>query len=370
MEAAERSRQIVRASIVGITGNVLLVIFKAIVGTLTGSVAIVADALNNLADALSSIVTLIGTKLAGKAPDHKHPYGYGEIEHLTSVAIAVLILYTGVTSFTDSLDRILHPVDTQYDTAAIVVIVAGILVKIALGRYFRSKGSKTDSEALAASGADAMLDAVVSSSILVAAAIRVIWGVSIDGWLGAGIAVVILKSGYDVLKDSLSRVIGERVPAETAKRIKAVIAKDPDVLGVYDLILNEYGPENTIGSVHVQVADDMTAPQIDAMSRRISTKMYNDFGIIMTIGIYAANLQSDMARKIFESIREEANSLPYVLQVHGFYVDDETNSVSFDLIVDFNCPDREALKEKILDKLKEEYPDYTFSVVLDSDFSD
>lgn len=365
-----RQQQITKVSVVGIAGNVILVVFKAIVGVLTGSVAIVADALNNLADAFSSVVTMIGAKLAAKAPDKKHPFGYGQIEYLSSMFIALLILYTGVSSFVDSFRKILDPELVKYDTAAIVVIVAGVAVKLWLGSYFKRRGKAIDSEALIASGADAALDAVVSSSILVGAAITLIWGVSIDGWIGTAIALLIVKSGIDVMRDSISRIIGERVSAETAQKLKAEIEAHPGVLGAYDLILNRYGPELTIGSVHIQVADKMTATEIDTLSRQIAGPMYKNDNIIMTIGIYAANETSPEARQMLASLHAITDRYPEVLQVHGFYIDDETKNVSFDLVLDFNCEDREGLKEKILGALEKDYPNYTFHVVEDADFSD
>lgn len=365
-----RQAQITRVSIVGIAGNVVLVIFKAIVGLLTGSVAIVADALNNLADAFSSVVTLIGAKLAAKAPDKKHPFGYGQVEHLSSMLIALLILYTGISTFVDSFQKILHPELVKYDAAAIIVVVGGIIVKLWLSRYFKSRGQAIDSEALIASGADAGLDAVVSASILVGAAVTLIWGISIDGWLGAGIALVIVKSGVDVMRESASRIIGERVSTETAQQLKAEIESHPGVLGVYDLILNQYGPELTIGSVHIQVRDDMTATEIDALSRKITGPMYRDHNIVMTIGIYAANEKSPLARQMLADLHAITDRLPDVLQVHGFFIDESTKNVSFDLVLDFGCKDREGLKADVLKAMRRDFPDYTFHIVEDTDFSD
>lgn len=365
-----RQKEIIHVSLIGVAGNLVLVAFKAIVGFLSGSVSILADAVNNLADALSSIVTMIGTKLAAKAPDRKHPFGYGQIEHLTSMAIGLLILYTGISTFMDSFQKILHPELAAYDTAAILVIVAGIIVKLLLGAYFKRRGRAIDSEALTASGADASLDAAVSSSILVGAAITLIWGVSVDGWIGAAIALLILKSGIDVLRTSASRIIGERVPAETAQHLKEEIETYPGVMGVYDLILNRYGPELTIGSVHIQVPDEMTAMEIDALSRKIAGPLYQDHNIIMTIGIYAANEKSPLAREMLAALHRLTDAEPDVLQVHGFYVDEASRQVSFDLVVDFSCEDREKLKEKLTAELKRQFPDYTFRIVEDADFSD
>ena len=327
------------------------------------------DALNNLADAFSSIVTLLGAKLAAKAPNHDHPFGYGQVEYLSSMAIGLLILYTGISSFVDSIQKILDPELPAYDTAAIAVIVAGIIVKILLGRYFRRRGAAVDSEALTASGADAMLDALVSSSILVGAAVALIWKVSIDGWIGAGIALVILKSGIDVLRESVSRIIGERVSAETAHELKKEIAAHQGVLGVYDLILNRYGPERTIGSVHVQVADAMTAMEIDALSRRIAAPLYAKHNIIMTVGIYAANEATPEAREMLRALHDLTDQNEHILQVHGFYVDTTNKQVSFDLVLDFDCPDRQGLQRSITATMEKEFPGYTFHIVEDADFS-
>ncbi|MBD5560273.1 MAG: cation transporter [Clostridia bacterium] len=365
-----RQAQISKVSAVGIAANVVLVIFKAVIGMIIGSIAIVTDALNNLADAFSSVVTMIGAKLAAKAPDRKHPYGYGQIEYLSSMAIGMLILYTGVSSFVDSFEKILHPELARYDTAAIVIIVAGIAVKILLGRYFKKRGREIGSEALTASGADASLDALVSSSILVGAAVTLLWNVSIDGWIGIGIALLILKSGIDVIRDSVSHIIGERIPAEEAKELKAEIEAHPRVLGAYDLILNRYGPELTIGSVHIQVPDEMTAPEIDALSREISGPLFTDHNIVMTVGIYAANEKTPEARKILKRVHELTAKNEDVLQVHGFYVDEVNRQVSFDLVLDFNTTDREKIRENLRSTLEKEFPGYSFSIVEDADFSD
>lgn len=365
-----RQAQITRVSVVGIIGNVILVVFKAIVGAMVGSVAIIADALNNLADAGSSVVTLLGAKLAARRPDRRHPYGYGQIEYLSSMAIALLILYTGISTFVDSFNKILHPEEVHYDAAAIIVIAGGIVVKVLLGRYFKKRGAQIDSEALTASGADASLDAVVSASILVGAVITTIWNISLDGWLGAAIAVVIVKSGVDVLRASVSRIVGERVSADTARALKHEIESWPQVLGVYDLILNRYGPERTIGSVHIQVPDAMTAMEIDALSRKIAGRLYTEKNIIMTIGIYAANDAMPIARDIRRTLQDLTADVPEILQVHGFYVDEPEKQVSFDMVMDFGCENADEIRAGILRKLREEYPDYSFHAVEDVDFSD
>lgn len=206
-----RHQVIVRTSIVGILANVLLAGFKAVVGMLSHSIAITLDAVNNLSDALSSIITIVGTKLAGKRPDKKHPMGYGRIEYLTATIIAFIVLYAGVTALKESVEAIVHPVKPDYTAVALGIVAASVLVKVALGRFVKATGKRVRSDSLIASGTDATMDAVISASTLAAAGIYLIFGISLEAWLGAIIAAVIIKSGIDMLRETLSEILGERV---------------------------------------------------------------------------------------------------------------------------------------------------------------
>ena len=210
----KRDRIIIRTSIIGILANVFLAVFKALIGTLTHSIAITMDAVNNLSDAASSLITIIGTKLAGKEPDREHPFGYGRIEYLSAMVIAVLVLYAGITSFVESVKKILHPVTPDYNFTALLIVAVAVLVKIVLGRYVKSVGLKVNSDSLVNSGEDATLDSVISASTLVAAVLYMKTHISLEAWLGAIISVIIIKSGIDMLKDTLSKILGERADAE------------------------------------------------------------------------------------------------------------------------------------------------------------
>lgn len=203
-----REREIVKASVYGIIGNVLLVAFKMAVGFMSHSIAIILDGVNNATDALSSIVTIVGTKLAGRRPDRHHPFGYGRVEYLTSVVIAIIILVAGFISLRESIDKIIHPGAPSYSTITIIVIVVAILAKIAIGIMFKRFGDKTNSEALIASGIDSNYDAVLSAGTLVVAAAQNFWGLNIDGAVGLIISLVVLKAGFEVLGDALSPLIG------------------------------------------------------------------------------------------------------------------------------------------------------------------
>lgn len=366
----ERSKKIVQISIVGIIVNLVLVAFKAAVGAVTGSVAVIMDAVNNLSDALSSVITIVGTKLAGRNPDKKHPYGYGQIEHVSSVTIAVIVLIAGLTSFKESFEKILRPETANYTTASLIIIAVAVLVKFLLGRYVKREGKKYNSESLIASGTDAVFDSVISLSTLVAAGVSILWNVSIEGWLGVVIAVIILKAGTEILMDSLGGIIGARVDSELSTKLKNHICEYQDVMGAYDLVLHRYGPERIIGSVHVELPDEMNAREIHSLTRNITEDVYYNYGIILTIGIYAANTTGEIYAEMKKKLLELISGYPEIIQMHGFYVDEGKMQVSFDLIIDFNSERKMIIHDNLIDQMKRQYPEYDFVVILDSDFSD
>ena len=365
----ERSRQIIRVSVVGILANLVLVAFKAFVGFVSGSIAVILDAVNNLSDVLSSVITILGTKLAGKAPDKKHPYGHGRIENISSMTIAVIVLLAGLASFRESVDKILHPEAADYSVVSLIIIAAAVVVKLLLGRYVKAQGEKLKSESLVASGADALFDAVISLSTLAAAAVSLIWGLSVEGFLGVVISVVILKAGVEILLESLSGLIGQRVDSAFTDELKAAVCAFPEVLGAYDLILHQYGPETTIGSVHIEVDDNMTARELHHLTRRISEAVYRDFGVVLTVGIYASNTSDQGSAEMKAAIEAIVSEFPEILQVHGFYLEQQEKRATFDLIVDFGC-DAEDVRRRVLEQAEQVYPGYRFDVVLDSDFSE
>ena len=212
-----RDKTIVKTSIIGIIANVFLAAFKAFVGFASNSIAIVMDAVNNLSDAASSLITIVGTKLAGKEADKKHPFGYGRVEYLSAMVISLLVLYAGITAFTESVKKIIEPDTPDYSTTALVIVAVAVVIKIILGKYVKSVGKKVNSDSLVNSGEDAILDSVISASTLVAAAVYLIFGLSLEAWLGAVIAVVIIKSGFQMLRDTLSQILGERADAAAVR---------------------------------------------------------------------------------------------------------------------------------------------------------
>ena len=365
-----RDRVIVRTSIIGILASVFLSVFKAAVGVLTHSIAIVLDAVNNLSDAASSLITIIGTRLAAKEPDRKHPFGHGRAEYLSAMVISVIVLYAGITSFTESVKKILHPDTPDYSAAALVIVAAGVVVKILLGRYVKSVGKRVNSDSLVNSGEDATLDSVISASTLAAAVIYLFSGLSLEAWLGAVISVIIIKSGIDMLRETFSRILGERADADLAREIRETVLSFEPVSGAYDLVLNNYGPDTYNGSVHIEVPDTCSAGDLDELIREITMEVYRKHHVILTaVGVYSVNTSNDRAAQMRDRIREAVLAVPNILQMHGFYVNEEKKRIRFDLVISFDAKDRGEVYRQVSEKVADMYPEYEQQIALDTDFS-
>ena len=366
-----REKTIVRTSIIGIIANVFLAAFKAVIGLMTNSIAIILDAINNISDAGSSLITIIGTKLAGREPDKKHPFGYGRIEYLSAMIISVIVLYAGITSLVESVKQIVHPETPDYNTVSLVIVAVAVAVKILLGRYVKSVGVKVNSDSLINSGEDATLDSVISASTLVAAGIFLIFHISLEAWLGAVISLVIIKSGIEMLRDTISQILGEKNDPELARSIKKTVVSFPEVQGAYDLVLNNYGPDTWNGSIHIEVPDTYSADRLDQLIRDIQTAVYKQHQVILTaIGVYSMNTRDEEVIGTQKKVREIVFSHQYVKQMHGFYLIRDQKAMRFDIVVSFDAEDRKAVYEEVLADVQKAFPDYTLQVAMDTDFAE
>lgn len=366
-----REKVVIKTSIISIISNIILAIFKAFVGMLASSIAIISDAINNLSDALSSIITIIGTKLAGKAPDKKHPYGYGRIEYMTSLIVSAIVLYAGITSLTESIKKIIKPEKPDYTTVTLIILIAGIIVKFILGLYVKKKGKDVNSDSLVASGSDAFNDAILSISVLLSAIIYMVFKISLEAYVGVLLSVVIVKAGLELIKESVDNMLGVRVESTLSKSIKKEISKEKEVEGAYDLVLNDYGPDKYLGSVHIEVKDILTVSDIDRISRKITKNINEKYGVILhTIGIYSVNTKDNNIIKAKKEITKIVFSHKNILQMHGFYIDEKEKEISFDIIIDFKEKNKEEIYKQIYDKVKEKYKNYKIEITLDIDISD
>ena len=350
--AMSRDKVIIRTSVIGIAANVLLAAFKAVIGLASNSIAVVLDAVNNLSDALSSIITIVGTKLAGKLPDKKHPLGYGRVEYLSAMLVSGIVLYAGITSAVESVKKIIHPEKPDYSVISLVIIAVAVLVKIVLGRYVKAQGEKVNSGSLVASGSDAMFDAILSSSVLASAIIFKVSGISLEAYVGAVISVIIIKSGVEMID-----------------KIIAIMKEEKDVRGAYDLVLHNYGPDKHLGSVHIELPDHMTVREVDRLTRKLEARVYRETGVIMTgVGLYSYNTGDTEAAKIQNDVQERVLAHDWAIQLHGFYVDTETKEMTFDVVMSFDIHPREGLKI-LYEEMCKAYPDYKIVIAPDVDVS-
>ena len=363
----ERHEKIIKISLIGVAVNAGLAAVKILVGIATQSIAISNDGINDLTDTCSSLLTAAGTKLSVRRPDRKHPFGYGRVEYLTSLVVAFLIGVVGVLAFRGAIATIVGGIRAHYGALDLILLTVALLVKLCLGFFLRAMGKKTDSIALIGSGTDALADGSITSCTIVSALLNLFFGLHIESYLAIVVSVFILKAGVELLAESLNPIIGERESTEVMKELRGEVMQHPEVLGVYDIILNNYGHGKKIGSLHIEVDDDMTAAQIHRLTRRVTEEIFAKYGILLTIGIYASNTRDPEAARLFDTILNVCRKQEGIVQVHGFFADWERKCVSFDMVTDFRS-DGQKLRAEVLKELKESCPALRFDVALDVDF--
>ncbi len=366
----DRSQEIIRTSWIGIAANVLLAGFKATVGILASSVAIVMDAVNNLSDALSSVITIVGTKLSQRPADRKHPFGFGRVEYFSAIIIAVIVLSAGITSLIESVKKIFTPTEPTYTTLTLIVIVVAIAVKLILGQYVKRKGEQLKSDALIASGSDALFDAIITLATLVSAGVMLLWGFSLDGILGALISLVIIKAGIEMLASPVNELLGTSISAELTNQIKKEVSEFEGVHGVYDLILHNYGPDIQIGSLHINVYDTMSAHEIHGLTRKITMQMIERHNIVMTVGVYAIATGENRRAELQTKVMQMLAAHPEIVQVHGFYYSEKDNMLSVDVVPDISVHDEAAFVHQLIAELQPLVPDMQVVIVVDHNYSE
>lgn len=367
-DAVIREKQITKTSLVGIIANIFLAGFKALVGLISGSIAIVLDAVNNLTDALSSVITIAGIKLAKRKPDDEHPFGHGRVEYFSAIIISGIVLAAGIMSFVESVKKIINPEMPNYTTATIIIVAVAVVVKLLLGRYVKAQGVKFNSDALIASGSDASFDAIISAATLLGAAITLIFKITVDGIIGAVIAAFIIKAGIELFMEAIGSVMGARPDSETTKAIKQTVREIDGVMGAYDLVLHDYGPDKAIGSVHIEIPAGMSAEEVHKLTKKIQLTVLEKFRIFLTVGIYAIDEAHNPQRKLINAFALEHQG---VLGTHGIYIDDDSKYTSFDVLTDFTVSDREELRSEIAAEISANVlPGYTIDISFDTNYSD
>lgn len=356
-----RERQIIGVSIKNIVGNVALAGAKGVVGVTTGSIAIVLDAINSLADALTAIIAIIGTKWAAKSANREHPFGYGRMEYLTSILIASIILSIGISSFVESVRSIIHPTTPEYSVMALVVVAIAAAVKFGLGVYTKRAGARLSSGSLIGSGTDSLMDGCVSAATCLAGVLYLTFGIAIESYLAAVISLLIIKSGTELLIDTSSKLLGERVSPSVAEKVERAAREVDEVRLASSLVLLDFGPDSTGGAIHVTVDGQMTVAEFDRVARNVQKRVYETCGVKLAgVTPYPDVPLDDDVRDIRATIGRIVWQHEHVVELRGLYMDPNTHVARFDAIIEFGTYDPLELRDQIVANCEAKCPDWTF----------
>ena len=358
------------AGLVGIVCNLLLFAAKLLIGTISGSVSITADAVNNLSDASSSIVTSIGFRLAQKPEDDEHPYGHARIEYLTGLAVAALILVIGFQLAKSSISKILHPEAVEFSIALVVVLLLSIAVKLWMALFNRTLGKKIDSVSLIATAADSRNDVISTSAVLIAAIVAHFSGLNLDGYIGLLVALFILYSAVGIAKDTISPLLGEPADPELVQLVKhEVLDYDDRILGVHDLMVHDYGPGQTFASIHVEVDRNEDVLEMHDMIDNIERHLLEDKRIHLTIHYDPVVMDDEEINHMREKVREKLKELDPRLQFHDFRMvrGPEHTNLIFDVVLPSDLKGREKeLQNRLTESLQEPGKRYYTVITFDS----
>lgn len=359
------------AGLVGIVCNVILFLAKLLIGAISGSVSITADAVNNLSDASSNIVTLVAFRLAQKPEDKEHPYGHARIEYLSGLAVAALILIIGVQLAKDSFHKILHPESVEFSIALVVVLTLSILMKLWMALFNRALGKKIDSATLMATAADSRNDVISTGAVLLAAIAAHFSGLNLDGYVGFLVALFILYSGVDIAKNTISPLLGAPADEELVRLVKHEISHfDPRVLGVHDLMVHDYGPGQTFASIHVEVDRREDVMEIHEMIDNAERMMLENHRIHLTIHYDPIVTDDAEVSRMREKVQAQLKALDPRLTFHDFRMvmgNDHTNLI-FDVVIPYALRGQEqALQEKLEASLQEPGRRYYTVITFDMD---
>ena len=370
VRAEDRQKIIARTSCVSIVTNLILVAVKGAVGFFSGSVSIMNDAVNNAGDSISALLTMGFYSLSRKRPTKKHPLGYGRMEYLSGLIVALLIIITGVQCLSSAIESIRQPAAMNMSLTAYILIALSILAKVFLSRLNIRAGKKVDSDALTATGKDALSDVLVSSMTLLSALLSPFTALPVDGIAGLIVSLFILYSGLSSIYETASSIMGERPDKATVAQIRKIISRHPPLNGGYDIILHSYGPERTLGTCNVEVPIDTHAEDtFDAMTDATKDIM-KETGIYLTFGLYAVNdYRQDVKQMKQEVLAAMKEASSHVISLHAFHVHFDTHLVHFDVVVDFHVGNYNELSNKLTECLSRKWPDFTFEFQIDPDYA-
>lgn len=356
------------SSFIGIICNVALFLIKYAMGTLSHSISIISDAFNNLSDCAGCLVTFLGYKMASKPADKNHPFGHGRMEYLTSLIIAALIIFVGIELLKNSVEKIINPVEIKFSFAVLISLIFSIAVKLWMAVLNSELGKKINSSVLTATAKDSKSDVIATFATLIALVCSLFTTLPVDGVMGLLVSAFILKSGYDIVKDTVDELLGKPADPEIINHIKEYVLKNDKIIGIHDLIIHNYGPGNIIGSCHVEVKNNESFTEVHDIVDSIEREIHNNLNILMTIHMDPIEVNDELTNKCKEMVNRIIHSIDPLLDLHDFRIvsgESHTNLI-FDLVVPFECKySNDQLKQKIDMQLSEENTNYYTVIVFD-----
>ena len=363
-----RNKIITQTSWLGILANVLMAVIKIIIGALTSSIAIISEGVNNATDSLTAVIALIGTKLANKHPDKKHPFGYRRIEYLTGLVIATIIVVTGIEMLTTSIKIVFNPTNLSISYISLIIIAVSAIIKFALGTYTIKIGKKVNSIALEAVGIDGRNDSFISIITIVSALFFLVFNLSIDAYAGIIISILIIKSGFNALKDTISELLGRSGQKDLAEKIYKEIHNTKEIINAADMMLHNYGPNTWSGSVNVEVDHAKTVGEIYQVIHKLQLKIMHEYKVVMVFGIYAVDHDHEDVKTIRQDIDIFVLKNKHIKSIHAVYLDPQTNKIYCDFVVDHDLKEWNTLKEDFLEYMAKKYPNNEIELTIETEF--
>ena len=339
-----RTRYGMLASVVGIFCNVLLFSVKLTIGLILSSLAVTADAFNNLSDAASSIISFIGVKMAGKPADAEHPFGHGRIEYIAALIVSFLVIEVGFTFFKSSISKILHPEEISFDLVPFVILILSILVKLWMAFFNNKLGKRIDSKVMLATAADSLGDVITTSATVLSIIICHFTSINVDAIAGLIVSAIVIWSGISIAKDTLEPLIGERVPAELYQKITDIVESYDGIVGTHDLIVHNYGPNRSMATIHAEVPNDINIEVSHEIIDKIERDVKKDLNILLVIHMDPVEMRDEEVLSLREKTSRIVHALDPKLNFHDFRVlkENEQRNLIFDLVIPDSYSEKDA----------------------------
>ena len=339
-----RTRYGMLASVVGIFCNVLLLSVKLAIGLILSSLAVTADAFNNLSDAASSIISFVGVKMAGKPADAEHPFGHGRIEYIAALIVSFLVIEVGFTFFKSSISKIMHPEEITFDPVPFIILILSILVKLWMAFFNNKLGKRIDSKVMLATAADSLGDVITTSATVISIVICHFTSINVDAIAGLIVSGIVIWSGVSIAKDTLEPLIGQRVPSELYQKITDMVESYEGIVGAHDLIVHNYGPNRSMATIHAEVPNDVSIEASHEIIDRIERDAKKELNILLVIHMDPVEMRDEEVLELRDKTSHIVHALDPELHFHDFRVlkENEQKNLIFDLVVPDSYTEKDA----------------------------